>query len=220
MCGGAASPASAPSSLCYSRPAAASSQGWAAAPPLLANASHAAAASLGDTMYVFGGRRSAPCDPRTQVQVLRPRAPAWAFLPALPPDSLGGRSCAVAAGRFIFVIGGRAERCGGGGGEAGPSAGVLILDTASASWSRGPALLTARSGHGCTLVDVAGRHVRSAFTFKFEALLSIPVCRVSWWRAAPPPPRGTSPPRSSWTWARASPRCCRGTSCGGAACPA
>ena len=159
VCGGAASSASPPSSLCYSRPAAASSQGWAAAPPLLANTSHAAAASLGDTMYVFGGRRSAPCDPRTQVQVLRPRAPAWAFLPALPPDSLGGRSCAVAAGRFIFVIGGQAESCGGG--EAGPSAGVLILDTASASWSRGPALLSARSGHGCTLVDVAGRHVSS-----------------------------------------------------------
>ena len=160
VCGGAASPASPPSSLCYSRPATASSQGWAAAPPLLANTSHAAAASHGDTMYVFGGRRSAPCDPRTQVQVLRPRAPAWALLPAQPPDSLGGRSCAVAAGRFIFVIGGRAESCGGGG-EAGPSAGVLILDTAAASWSRGPALLTARSGHGCTLVDVAGRHVSS-----------------------------------------------------------
>ena len=160
VCGGAASPASPPSSLCYSRPATATSQGWAAAPPLLANTSHAAAASLGDTMYVFGGRRSAPCDPRTQVQVLRPRAPAWSLLPAQPPDSLGGRSCAVAAGRFIFVIGGRAESCGGGG-EAGPSAGVLILDTAAASWSRGPALLTARSGHGCTLVDVAGRHVSS-----------------------------------------------------------
>ena len=157
VCGGAASPASPSSSLCYSRPATASSQGWAAAPPLLANTSHAAAASHGDTMYVFGGRRSAPCDPRTQVQVLRPRAPAWALLPAQPPDSLGGRSCAVAAGRFIFVIGGRAESCGGG----GPSAGVLILDTAAASWSRGPALLTARSGHGCTLVDVAGRHVSS-----------------------------------------------------------
>ena len=98
-----------------------------------------------------------------QVQMLDARSQQWSILRSQPSSALGSGNCAVAAGRFIFLIGGFHLRSGSRGcsrrNEVDQDQ-VLILDTSSGSWRRGPSLLTRRRGHGCTVVDVAGRFVR------------------------------------------------------------
>ena len=55
------------SSGCHSTQASNPGKGWQLARPLPINVSHAASASLGDNMFVFGGQRSEACDDTRQV---------------------------------------------------------------------------------------------------------------------------------------------------------
>ena len=95
--------------------------------------------------------------------MLNARSQRWSLLRSQPGFALGSGNCAVAAGRFIFLIGGFHRKSGSRGcsrrNEVDQDQ-VQILDTTSGSWRRGPSLQTARRGHGCTVVDVAGRFVR------------------------------------------------------------
>ena len=54
------------SSACYTALASAPEQGWQLATPLAINVSHAAAASLGDNLFVFGGQQA--CDDNNKVK--------------------------------------------------------------------------------------------------------------------------------------------------------
>ena len=55
------------SSTCYSALASNPEKGWQVTRPLAVNVSHAASASLGDNMFVFGGQRTEACDDIEQV---------------------------------------------------------------------------------------------------------------------------------------------------------
>ena len=55
------------SSTCHSALASNPEKGWQVARPLAVNVSHAASASLGDNMFVFGGQRTEACDDIEQV---------------------------------------------------------------------------------------------------------------------------------------------------------
>lgn len=59
------------SSSCYSALASAPEQGWQVTRPLASNVSHAASASLGENMFVFGGQRTEVCDDNNQVGKLK-----------------------------------------------------------------------------------------------------------------------------------------------------
>ena len=124
-----------------------------------------------------------------QVQMLDARSQQWSILRSQPGSALGSGNCAVAAGRFIFLIGGFHRKSGSRGcsrrNEVDQDQ-VLILDTSSGSWRRGPSLLTRRRGHGCTVVDVAGRFVRflslpPKYSFSDSFYLEF---RELWWLAA------------------------------------
>jgi len=125
-------------------------------------------------MYVFGGSRQPRCDLRPQVQVFSGQSQTWSFLTTPAPSVIGEGTCAVTAGRFIFVIGGfhnrgdYTNRCR----EKLSSQEkereennlqnyqdrVLILDTKTNKWFQGPSLNTRRRDHGCILGDFSGRH--------------------------------------------------------------
>ena len=95
--------------------------------------------------------------------MLNARSQQWSLLKSQPGSALGSGNCAVAAGRFIFLIGGFHRKSGSRGcsrrNEVDQDQ-VQIFDTTSGSWRPGPSLLTGRRSHGCTVVDVAGRFVR------------------------------------------------------------
>ena len=52
---------------CFSALARAPEQGWSVTSPLVTSVSHAASASLGDSLFVFGGQRTEACEDIEQV---------------------------------------------------------------------------------------------------------------------------------------------------------
>ena len=98
VCGG--------SGRCYSSLAARPGKGWVRTQSLLVNTTRAGVSVAQGQMYVFGGSRQPRCDLRPQVQVFSGQSQTWSFLTTPAPSVIGEGSCAVTAGRFIFVIGG------------------------------------------------------------------------------------------------------------------
>ena len=158
-------------------------KGWVAIPGLPINTTHAAHAVSNNKLYVFGGYQKPACGYRPEVQIFNSRDQKWSISPKTdPPEHIGAYGCAISAGNFIFVIGGWSpasaytSNCKEDLSNAELSAvnkeysyfhdRVQIFDTRKGSWFQGPKLLTRRRNHGCTLVDVGGRHVRFCKTFQ------------------------------------------------------
>ena len=152
-------------------------KGWVSVPSLPINTTHAAHAVLNDKLYVFGGYQKPSCGYRPELQVYNSRTQKWSVSRKTdPPEHIGAYGCAVSAGKFIFVIGGwfppfaytsscKEELSNDELSLVNKEYSfyhdrVQIYDTTQQSWFKGPELVTRRRNHGCTLVDVAGRHVR------------------------------------------------------------
>ena len=136
------------------------------------NAGHAVANN--GKLYVAGGYTQPLCGYRPEVQVYSPRS-GWSAPSSLdPPNRVGAYSCAVAAGKYVFFIGGwyppsvytsacREDRYEGA--ELTRvnrefeyyHNQVQVLDTSTGRWRIGPKLETRRRNHGCTLTEVNGR---------------------------------------------------------------
>lgn len=98
---------------------------WTTGPPLPEARHHVGAAGLGGTVYVTGGSKTATdWTPQTNAWALEPTSRRWRALPPMPEGRMGHQM--AAAGQNLYVVGGR-----------GPSAGVLIFDTITNTWSRG-----------------------------------------------------------------------------------
>jgi len=138
------------------------------------NTSNAGHAVANGKLYVAGGYTQPLCGYRPEVQVYSPRS-GWSAPSSLdPPNRVGAYSCAVAAGKEIFFIGGwyppsvytsacREDRYEGAELTRVNRENdyfhdqVQILDTATGRWRTGPKLQTRRRNHGCTLTEVNGR---------------------------------------------------------------
>jgi len=151
------------------------SKGWVSVPKLPINTTHAAHTVLNDQLYVFGGYQKPSCGYRPELQIYNSRTQKWSVSRKTdPPAHIGAYGCAVPAGKFIFVIGGWfppfafTSSCKEELSNEELSLvnkeysfyqdRVQIFDTTKGSWFQGPALVTRRRNHGCTLVDVGGRH--------------------------------------------------------------
>lgn len=127
---------------------------WHRGPSLPAGRHHAAAAWLDGALYLTGGAvRATSFSPVADAWMLRSGADAWASLPDMPEGRLGHQLIAV-DGR-LFVVGGD-----------GPSADVLVLDPATATWKRGAALAAQRDHLGAVVLGgeiwaIGGRPGRS-----------------------------------------------------------
>lgn len=98
---------------------------WREGPPLPEPRHHAAAAGLGDTLYVTGGgRRATDWTPRANVWVLRPGRTSFERLADMPEARIAHGM--VAAGGKLYVVGGR-----------GRTSRVLIFDAAAGTWTAG-----------------------------------------------------------------------------------
>ena len=162
VCGGSSGGLSL--SDCYTIRGRRLSQGWQRTSPLPLNTSHAATAVRGENFFVLGGEREPRCEPRPQVQILNSRRRSWSLSPNTdPPSSLGSlpsHSCAVTAGHLIFLTGGwELQGCQAKREDRQELDQVLVLNTLTGGWEKGPSLNTRRRSHGCTLVEVAGRIV-------------------------------------------------------------
>lgn len=139
------------------------------------NTTHAAHAVHNNKLFVFGGYQKPACGYRPEVQIYNSRTQKWSLNRETdPPQHIGAYGCAVTAGRYIFVIGGwfppfaYTNNCKEELSNEELSVvnrdysfyqdRVQILDTSTGAWIPGPPLVTRRRNHGCTLVDVAGRH--------------------------------------------------------------
>jgi len=160
---------------CHAALANSPGKGWVAVPSLPINTTHAAHAVLNNKLYVFGGYQKPACGYRPEVQIYNSRTQKWSLSQKTdPPQHIGAYGCAVSAGKFIFVIGGwfppfaftnscREELSNEELSVVNKEYSyyqdtVQIFDTSKGSWSQGPTLVTRRRNHGCTLVDVGGRH--------------------------------------------------------------
>lgn len=113
---------------------------WRDAAPLPEPRHHAAAAGLGDTLYVTGGTpKKRGLDPHSNVWVLRPGRTSFERLADMPEGRVA--HAMVEVGGKLYVVGGR-----------GPSAKVLIFDPAG-GWTTGAALPAPRDHVGAVAVQ-------------------------------------------------------------------
>jgi len=152
--------------------------GWTVGPEMEYKTSHAASASFGRNLYVFGGLKKPICDITPQVQVLDTDSQKWSssfFMD--PPDFIGAYQCAAATESKIYITGGYYERsyvdnidnC-----KEEPSGEELtasnrdkenyqndvhVFSPKSGIWRKGPKMMTRRRNHGCAVVTLGGKQV-------------------------------------------------------------
>jgi len=148
---------------------------WKIGPSMEYKTSHAASASFGRKIYVFGGYKKPVCDKTPQVQVFNADSQKWSssfFMD--PPDFIGAFNCAAASNSRIYITGGYYERsyvdsnkC-----KEEPSGeeltasnrdkdnyqkNVLIFSPKNGIWSKGPEMMHRRRNHGCAIVTIGGQ---------------------------------------------------------------
>ena len=153
---------------------------WSPAASMKINTTNAAYAVHGDKLYVFGGYQKPACGYRPGLQIYSASSDSWSVSPSRdPPRPLGAYSCAVTVEDRVFVIGGwyphnhlpEADTCREELSDSELTAVnqeyryyqdyVQIYHPASNTWSQGPNLIQRRRKHGCALVNMNGKKVRS-----------------------------------------------------------
>ncbi len=160
---------------------------WTPAAPMPRPRNHAASATDGARLYVFGGRGPGSGDANVvadgfdDVQVYDPATDHWTVSDGSPgapmplPQARGGTGKAVYLNGEFWVIGGETRR-GAGATTSGVYARVDIYDPRANRWRRGPDLPTARHGifplldHGRVLVAGGGTRAGFGQSTVFEAL--------------------------------------------------
>ncbi len=125
-------------------------EAWTAGPPLPEGRHHAAAAAIGNDVYVSGGSGAlADNEPFGKIWVLRAGAGRWSELAPMPIARIAHRMVAL-DGR-LYVIGGADGRALAEG-SVEPGA-VLIYDPGADTWTMGAAIPFSRDHIGVVVVD-------------------------------------------------------------------
>lgn len=154
---------------------------WEEGPKLPVPLHHAAMAVAGDRLYVAGGYTNAPGQPWQALAAVRSIGPgeqAWRDEPALPAGPRGALGMA-AAGPLLVATGGEV-----GGAAVGTTE---VYDTASRTWTAGPALALPRehlavATRGGRAYAIAGRAPDKG---NFTAVESFEPAADRAWRAEP-----------------------------------
>ena len=153
---------------------------WSTVENIPVNTTNAAYTVHDDNLYVFGGYQKPACGYRPLIQIFNSSSQGWVVDGKNdPPHQIGAYGCAVTAGDLIFVMGGwypkdayphlasckedisDEELTGVNKDYSNYQDRVQVYNTQQGTWAQGPRLGTRRRNHGCTLVDVGGRKVRT-----------------------------------------------------------
>ena len=130
---------------------------WKIKPSMKHPRSHAAAAALGNRIYVMGGMGEGPA-PLSSVEVYDPKTGQWTESPSLPTPR--SHVAAVALQERIFTLGGKTQKPDG---SVELTKTVEIFTPATQSWERGPDLLFFHANGGAAnwrgiIYVVGGEH--------------------------------------------------------------